>query len=248
MRRWWTFCRRSSQVGPLCACMPACSAHALFASLRAACSDSVVSAGPCRRRRDPDALAVRTELVARVLAGKCTCLFAGCFHALRHHEARSAKPNFSAVWQPFSLSLWACIIATVFLMALVFWLYSHLSVRGAYPVRSARQGKRYCPGLPVVLDMAARMPPHPSCCPAAPLVQVFGHFHETVLIKAHSTRDCMMQCNLCTHVPNACQERTQMRCARVQRRRRRASCMSRGAQSWARRGALATMVRICAWN
>ena len=71
---------------------------------------------------------------------------------------KSAKPNMSAVWQPFSLSLWACIIATVFLMALVFWLYSHLSVRGAYPVRSARQGRRHCPGLPVVLDMAARMP------------------------------------------------------------------------------------------
>ena len=63
------------------------------------------------------------------------------------------------VRQPFTPLLWACIIATVFLMALVFWLYSHLSVRGAYPVRSARQGKRYCPGLPVVLDMAARAAP-----------------------------------------------------------------------------------------
>ena len=118
----------------------------------------VCRAGPCRRRRNPDPLAVHTELVARVLAGECTCLFAGYIHMLRHHEASSAKPNVSAVRQPFSLSLWACIIATVFLMALVFWLYSHLSVRGAYPVRSARQGKRHCPGLPVVLDMAARAP------------------------------------------------------------------------------------------
>ena len=101
------------------------------------------------------------------------------------------------VHQPFTPLLWACIIATVFLMALVFWLYSHLSVRGAYPVRSARQGKRYCPGLPVVLDMAARMPPahsvilevHKCCNGRCSMWVLFKSAHSYGVI-AHEPVSC----------------------------------------------------------
>ncbi|KAK9822845.1 hypothetical protein WJX81_002738 [Elliptochloris bilobata] len=43
---------------------------------------------------------------------------------------------------PFGLFMWASIIATVFFVALVFWLYSHLSARGAYPTWMTMLGKK----------------------------------------------------------------------------------------------------------
>ena len=61
--------------------------------------------------------------------------------------------------QPFSPALWVALAATVFFMATIFYLFSHLSVRGAYPVRKPREGTKHLPGLPIAINMAARAPP-----------------------------------------------------------------------------------------
>jgi hypothetical protein len=91
--------------------------------------------------------------------------------------------------QPFTPALWIALVATVFVMAMFLYLFSHLSVRGGYAVRRPREGGRHCPGLPVTMNMAARAlatnpPSHSQPC------QVMGSSARlTMYGKAEPTSD-----------------------------------------------------------